>query len=115
MVSNGEFRPAANDPSGSLVVEACAFMGCGKGISKERGVLHVGHGHTRGPIEHGMAKNEAHARARSHQPTGFRRLGNSESRWRAAWIGGRGGFSTAQVHLTEVPLQAKNKVVPLEV
>src|SRR5689334_4036306 len=69
-----EFRACANYPSRSLVVEAGAFMGGGKGISKQRGVLHVGDGSARGPIEQGRAKHDAYARARGHQPAGFRRL-----------------------------------------
>src|SRR5205823_14898107 len=105
----------ASYPSCPLVVQAGAFMGCGKGISKQRGVLHVGQGSARGPIEQGRAKDDAHARARSHQPTGFRCLLNSESCGRAAWIDRSGGCGAAQVHLAEVPFQAENNVAPLPV
>src|SRR5437868_7248954 len=115
VVAKAEFRASASYPSCPLVVQARAFMGCGKGISKQCGVLHVGQGSARGPIEQGRAKDNAHARARGHQPAGLRRLGNSESRGRAAWIERSGGCGAAQVHLAEVPFQAENNVAPLPV
>src|SRR6476660_10414135 len=106
-MAKAEFRACASDPSRPLVVQAGAFMGSGKGISKQRGVFHVGHSSACGPIEQGRAKNNAHARARGHQPAGFSRLSNSESRGRAAWICLGDGGGAAQVHLTEVPFQTE--------
>src|SRR5579859_5071346 len=110
-----EFRACANYPSCPLIIQARAFMGGGKGISKQRGVLHVGDGSARGPIEQCRAKNDAHARARGHHPTGFSRLGNSESGGRAAWIDRSGRCGAAQIHLAEVPFEAENNVAKLPV
>src|SRR5579864_1308149 len=115
MVSNGEFGARARDPSRPLIVQAGAFMGCGKGISKQRGVLHVGYGSACGPIEKSMAKDDAYARTRSHHPAGFSRLGNSESGGRAAWIDRSGRCRTTQIHLAEVPFEAENNVAKLPV